>query len=172
MNLLTTHNKRGDFTGILYLIVMIAAFAIFLLILGYVVPQIYNPLKQQIGTTAEINQSLDAGINVSQNTFPVIWFIMFAGLVIGLMITAWFIPSHPIFFPIFAILMVIAIIVGMALSNAYESLSAEATLSGAATEQSSIGFVMLNLPYVAFIIGILTLIISFAKPGGQDVSPG
>ena len=158
-------NNKGDFTGLLFFVVSIAAFGIFLLIVGYVVPQIYTQLQNQMGVSVDINNSFSSGSNVAQNTLPVIWMIMFGGLLLGLMATAWFVPSHPIFAPIFGILMVITIFVSIALSNAYQSLAANATLSSTAADQGAIGFILNNLPYVSFAIGILVLIISYAKPG-------
>ncbi len=160
-------NKRGDFTGVLFFVVSIAAFAIFLLIIGYIVPEIMNPLKEQMGISEEINNSLQAGINITQNTLPVLWFIMFGGLLLGLFVTAWFIPSHPIFAPIFGILMIVTIFVSIALSNAYEALAEHATLSSTAAEQGAIVFMMSNLPYLAFIIGVVILVLAYAKPGSS-----
>jgi len=164
-------NKKADFTGILVLIVSIAAFAFFLVIVGYVVPKITTPLQEQLGITQEINNSLQAGVNLTTNTFPTLWMIMFGGLMLGLFITAWFIPSHPIFIPIFAILLIIAVVIAIPISNAYSDFAANPTLSGTANQYGLINFVMGNLPIIAFFIGIIILIISFAKPGGQDVIP-
>lgn len=158
--------KKGDFTGVLFLIISIAAFAFFLIIVGFITPQIMNPMKNAMGHTTEINKSFDASINVAEHTLPTIWMIIFGGLMLGLFVTAWFIPSHPIFVPVFAILLVATIIVAIPLSNAYESLSQKSELTTAASQQSLIGFFMLKLPYVAFVVGIVILIVSYAKPSG------
>ena len=158
-------NKRGDFTGLLYLIVSISIFAIFLLIVGYIAPLISNGLVSKIGISAEINYSLGATTYVAQHTLPTLWMIMFGGLLLGLFATSFFIRTHPIFVPIFGLLLIVAILIAVPLSNAYEELSANAILSGAAAEQSLVGFLMVNLPLTTLIIGLLTLIITFAKPG-------
>jgi hypothetical protein len=165
-------NKRGDFTGLLFLIVFIAAFAIFLLVLGYVTPLINNALIPQIGISAEINNSFIAANNVAANTLPTIWLIVFTGLMLGVFATAWFIPSHPIFFPFFVILMVVAILVAIPLSNAYTQLSDISTLQSIGLQQQTIKFLMSNLPYVAFVLGLLVLILSFAKPTNDFAIPG
>ena len=162
-------NKRGDFTGLIYLIVSISIFAIFLLIIGNIVPQISTNLATQIGISTEINNSLGASTSVAQKTLPVLWMIMFGGLLLGLFATSFFIRTHPIFVPIFGLLLVVAIMFAIPLSNAYEELANNAILAGAAAEQSMIGFIMINLPLTTLIIGLLTLIITFAKPG-EDVS--
>ena len=161
-------NKRGDFTGVLFLIVSIAIFAIFLLIVGYIVPQITTPLADKIGISEEINNSLGATTSVAENTFPTLWLILFGGLMLGLFATSFFIDTHPIFVPIFALLLIIAVVVAIPISNAYEALAEEATLSDAAAQQGLIVFIMSNLPLVTFIVGLLSLIIAFAKPGGNQ----
>jgi len=161
-------NKRGDFTGVIFLVVSISIFAIFLLIVGYIAPQISNTLANQIGISTEINNSLGATTSVAENTLPTIWLILFGGLMLGLFATSFFIDTHPIFVPIFALLLIIAVIVAIPISNAYEELSENATLAGAAAQQGLIVFIMTKLPIVAFIVGILSLIIAFAKPGGNQ----
>ena len=158
-------NKKGDFTGVIFLVVSVAIFAIFLLIVGYIAPEISNAVVDKIGITPEINNSLNATTSVAENTLPTIWLIIFGGLMLGLFATSFFIESHPIFVPIFALLLIIAIVIAIPLSNAYEELSENATLTGAAAEQGLIYFIMTNLPLVTFIVGILSLIIAFAKPG-------
>ncbi len=163
-------NKRGDFTGVLFLVVMIAVFAIFLLIVGYIAPEISNELVTRIGVSDAVNNSLIATTNTAQNTLPVIWLVMFGGLMLGLFATAWFVPSHPIFAIPFAILMVITVLVSVALSNAYEELAANTTLATAAGQQSLIGFIMINLPLVSLVIGAIIMVISFAKPSGVEQS--
>lgn len=163
-------NKRGDFTGVLFMIVMIATFAIFLLIVGYIAPEISNELVKNIGISSEINNSLIATTNTAQNTLPVVWLFLFGGLMLGLFATAWFVPSHPIFAPVFGILMVITVLVSVALSNAYEELTNNAILAGAAAEQGVVVFIMINLPLLSVILGAIIMVISFAKPPGGDQS--
>jgi len=159
-------NKRGDLTGILYFITMISAFAIFLLIAGFIATEISTNVKEKINSTNdEVNNAFDATTNTARNTLSVIWYVMFGGLLLGLLVTSWYIPSQPVFVPIFLVLLVIAIIVGVAMSNAYEALYEVTNFSSISTTQSSIFFVMSNLPYVALIIGLIGLIVTFAKPG-------
>jgi len=163
-------NKRGDFTGILYLIVMITAFAFFLLIAGYIGDKINTAVKDQINSNdTNVNQALNASINISNHTLSAVWYIVFAGLLIGLIITSWYMPTQPIFVPVFIILLIIAIIVGIAMSNAYEEFYAVDDFEDISATQTSINFIMSNLPYTALIIGIISLIVTFAKPKEEAV---
>jgi len=166
--LIKKKNKRGDFTGLLYMLVMISAFAFFLLIAGYISTTVSGELKDKFNSsTDQVNTAFDATTNTANNTLSAVWFIMFGGLLLGLFITAYFIPTNPIFVPIFIILLVITIIVGVAMSNAYEQLYEIDTFSDIADTQGSINFIMTNLPYVALILGIIVLIITFAKTRGE-----
>jgi len=168
MRSILIQNKRGDIIGLLYLIVMIAAFAFFLLIVGYLGNEINTRMKTQLNSSnSEINEAFDASVNVSRQTLSALWFIMFGGLLLGLLITAWYMPTNPLFVPVFIILLVVAIIVGVAMSNAYEVLYANTTLEDIAETQTSINFIMDKLPYTALIVGIISLIVTFAKPKSE-----
>jgi len=161
-------SKKGDLTGLLYLIVMVSAFAFFLLIAGYIGNEINTSMKEQLNSSSsEVNEAFDASVNVSNQTLSALWFIMFGGLLLGLLITAWYMPTNPIFVPVFIILLVVAVIVGVAMSNAYEQLYANEILGDIAETQSSINFVMSQLPYMALIVGIISLIVTFAKPKSE-----
>ena len=157
--------KKGDFTGLIFLIVSISVFAIFLLIVGYIAPQISDKLVEQIGISDEINNSLGQTKAIAENTLPTVWLIMFGGLMLGLFATSYFIDTHPIFVPIFGFLLVVAIMISVPISNAYEELQENAILSGAAANQGVIVFIMTYLPFITLIIGLLSLVITFAKPG-------
>jgi len=164
-------NKRGDFTGLLYLVVMIAAIAFFLLIAGYISTQISTSMDDKIGTlNNESSEMFDATTNTANNSLTAVWFIIFGGLLLGLFITAWKIPTSPIYVPIFIILLIITIIVAVAMSNAYEMLYQSNQLEDIANTQGAINFIMSNLPYVALIIGIIVFIITYAKPG-EELAP-
>jgi len=166
-------DKKGDFTGMLYAIVMLSAFAIFVLILAFIGSTIGTEVKDKINSDNEdVNASFDATINVSNNTLTAVWYVLFGGLIMGLMITSWYMPTHPVLVAPFIILLIIAVIVGVAMSNAYEMLSDVPQLSDAVDTQTNINFIMANLPYIALVIGIIALIITFAKPGGSEAVIG
>jgi len=162
-------NNRGDLTGIFYLIITIATLSFVLLIGGYVADTISTEMKEQINTTnTEINNAFSISSTVATETLPVVWFVIFAGMLLILLVTSYFMSTNPIFVPIFIILLVIAILIGYALSETYVKLYDVPEFSSISATQASIYFIMSNLPYVAMIIGFLGLIITFAKPGGQS----
>lgn len=158
-------NKRGDLTGIFYLVVTIAALAIVILIGGYIGDTVGTELKDEINSSNEhINKAFDTTINTSKQTLSVIWYVIFIGMLLSLLITSYFAKSHPIFVPVFIILLIIAIILGVGLSNAYEELYNVSDFSTISDTQTSVYFVMTNLPYTALVVGFIGLIITFTKP--------
>jgi len=166
---LNLENKRGDFTGLLYLIVSIVAMAFFLLIVGFITNEMGGEIKDQLDSnTPEVNESIEASINTANRTLSSVWYVMFGGLVLGLFITAWHMRTEPIYVPVFIILLIVTIIIGIIMSNAYESLRDVTEFSDVAATQTSISFMMDKLPYIALIIGLLALIITFAKPRGGE----
>lgn len=165
--------KKGDFTGMLYLIIMLSGFAFFVLILAYIGSTIGGEVRDKINSDVpEVNASFNATINVANNTLSAVWYVVFGGLLLGLMITAWYVPTHPIMVAPFIVLLIIAVIIGVAMSNTYEKLTEVSQLSTAAGTQGSINFIMSNLPYTALVIGIIALIITFAKPRGGETAIG
>jgi len=169
MRTILKSNKRGDFSGALYLIVMISAFAIFLLIAGYISSTISTELDNKINSDRpEVSEAFNATIDTTEQTLSALWYVMFGGLTIGLLITSWHMRTEPIYVPIFIILLVVTIIVGVAMSAAYEELYGVTYFSSIAGTQSSINYMMNKLPYVALIIGLIGLIVTFAKPKGDS----
>lgn len=165
-------DKRGNFAGLLYAIVTIAALGFVILIGGYIANTFSDELQTKIASdTPEVNESFQATKNVANNTLSAVWYVVFAGLILGLMITAWYIPTHPIFAAPFIVLLIITVIIGVALSNVYQKLYGVSQFSSIASTQGSVNFILSNLPYVALVIGIIVLIITFAKPGKGGAAP-
>jgi len=163
---LSLKEKKGDLTGVIFFIASISAFAIFLLIVGYIAVEVSTGMKNTMNSSStEVNEAFDTTITVSTVTLSSLWYIIFGGLLIGLFITAWFIPTHPVFAVPFIILLTIAIVLGVAMSNAYESLQDVTELQSTSLWQSGIGWVMSKLPFVALIVGIMALVVTFSKPG-------
>lgn len=164
-------NKRSDFTGVLFLIVSIVAFGFFILVLGYVTPLISEKISDEINSSDyRINEAFGTSTSVSQNGLSNVWLILFAGLVIGLFITSWLIPTEPIFIPIFIILLVITVVVGHILSQAYLEFYSLSVFEDTAATQTIPAFILVNLPYIGLIVGLTSLVISFAKPKGGTIA--
>ena len=159
-------SKKGNPVAGLIFIVLIAAFAIFLLIVGFIGNEVAIELKHKIGITDEINDSLQTTITTATITINTLWYILFAGLLLGLIVQAMMMQEYPkVMVPIFVLTLIVSVIVAIVLSNTYVAISEQATLATASAFQVGIGFIMRKLPYVAVIVGLLAIIIIFTRDG-------
>ena len=165
-------NKKGNLVYTLYLIAGLSALAICLLIMGYLGNTVGTSVLEALNDSSQfesVNRSIQASISVSTNLLGPIWYIAFAGLILGVFASAWAVRFSAIYIPVFLILLITTVIVGVALSNAYEALAAVPVLSQAASEQAMVGLAMNNLPIIALIIGLAAIFITFAVPKEEQV---
>jgi len=151
----------------LVFIVLIAAFGIFLLITGYIGNTVATELQEKIGITEEINDSLQTTITTSTVTINTLWYILFAGLLLGLIVQAMMAREYPkVMVPIFVLTLIITVIIAMVLANTYDELANNAQLASASAYQGGIHFIMNSLPYLAVIVGLLSMVIIFTRGAG------
>lgn len=118
---------------------------------------------------SKINESATA-VDVLQGTRTMLGKLdylilgVFIALVLGLIITSWFIGGNPLFMFVYFIVITLAVIVAAILSNVWE------TVSGASVFGTTLGsfplsnHIMLLLPYYIGVIGFIGIVIMFAKP--------
>jgi len=160
-------SKKGNPVAGIVFIVLISAFALFLLIVGFIGNEVASELQTKIGITDEINASLQTTITTSTVTISTLWYILFAGLLLGLIVQAMLAIEYPkVMLPIFFLTLIISVIIAVAMSNAYEAVATNANLASASTYQQGIYFIMTKLPYLAVIVGLLAIIIIFTRDSG------
>lgn len=166
-------DKKGNIGAILFMIASLGAFAIFLLVVGTIIPQINEKVEEgltsQTNVSEEVLAPLEKSTDITGSVLSSLWYIMFGGLLIGLIITGFLMPTNPIFIPIFAIMLITTIILAMAMSNAYEQIQSTAGFQVSVEEQGAIGFVMDKLPLIALIIGLIVLFVTYAKSRGEGL---
>jgi len=166
--------KKGNPAAGIIFIVTIAAFAIFLLIVGYMGNTIAVELKEKMGDDyASVNKSFDTTITTSTVTINTLWYILFAGMLLGLIVQAMLIQQYPkVMVPIFILTLIISVIIAIVLANAYVEIYNQAELASASVWQSGIYFVMSKLPLIAVVVGIISIIIIFTRDSSMGGSGG
>jgi len=158
-------NKKGSIIDIAFLLVGIFGLAFFILIVGYVFPQITDKIKDsQIGENNDSLQALEATDGITQR-FDVIFLTIFSGLVFAVLITSFFIDSHPIFIPVYILALGLLVLFAVIAENIYEAFSLSDQLSSTTLTYPITNAIMLNLVYVAIGAGILSMVLIFAKRG-------
>ena len=167
-------NTRGQaaVAGITF-IVLIAAFALYLLIVGFIGNTLGTELQEKIGINDEINDSLQTTITISTVTINTLWYVLFAILLLWLIIEAMMAQQYPkVMVPIFILTLIISVIVAIVLANAYEQVYNQTELASASIWQSGIYFIMTKLPYIAVIVGLLAIVIIFTRDGATGGGGG
>lgn len=167
-------NKKGNLSDTLWIAGIIFGSAIMLLLIYFVWSQIAPNLNESLtaamsdhGATynvTEKNAQLSSALTLYDAMFP---FFMI-GLVIFVIISAFFMKSHPAFFFISILLLAIFIVVTIIFSNVYQQVSETSELADATSEFVITTLVMQMLPYLILITGFIVSIIYFAKPGGGN----
>lgn len=165
--------KKGDLPDMIIFLITIFVFAIGLLIMAYVIPEISVGLN-----TAGLNDSTEAqsaideltelGVNGMQKGF----LFLFTGFVMGLMISSFLIRTHPIFIFLYIIFLGLTVFLGTYVGNAFEQVATSSALATTTATQTYITIVMQNIVLITLAVGALSMIIIFAKFSGFGRSGG
>ena len=172
-------NKKGqtDFISIFFVLTVLFGISIFVVILynAYdenIKDNLNNALTSSTDVDANANvtemlEQTSGGLRMFNPMFPLLLIGLFGfGLVMALMGR-----SHPVFFFVGIVILAVAIILAVVFSNAYESITDNASFSNAADEFSVLTLVMNNLPLVIFILFIAISAVLYgmrtpSSPGG------
>jgi len=164
-------NKKGSMEDVIFIAIIAAVFAIFILVVAYITPQISDKLRD-----TDINDSAAArtALNYS-DTFAsrlnVVFLIIFVGLLMGMLVSAFLIDAHPIFIPIFIIFLGFAVVAGVIMSNVYEAFSEDTEFAATAAQNTFVSAILGNYVLIIIVIGVLSMILTFGKSrlfGGRE----
>lgn len=160
-------NKKGQALFDLTILVIIIFFLALAAIFGGFIYSELNDEIQNDNDFSAVAKSTSQGLEDNYvSMFDNIIFIAVILLWLGLIITSFFIDSHPIFFIITIVFMVLVFIAGMAISNAYEEVTDDEDLSGYAANFTKTNFIFDNFLIVLIVIGFTTALALYAKGGG------
>jgi len=158
-------NARGSILDLLYLMILLFVFAIGTLIAFTVWEEYKGATNSSSGinlSTSTFDHIQEKQDQVMQN-FDYIFVFIIVGLTIALIASTFALKTHPIFFWISLLLLIIFLIIAGAFSNSYEVLTNNTNIAPADAEYDIMGFVMDRLPLFILIISMITLIALYAK---------
>lgn len=155
-------SKKGSIADTFVVPVVIFTLAIIVVLGLYLGNTISTNLIPHINSS---QAAVDAVNNVTAAlpTFDYFFLAVFIGLILAAIVSGFLIDAHPIFALLFFIMMIIATVVAVPLSNAYEALTSDPLIAPSAAQFPIINAVMSHLPLIALIIGILMIIVIYAK---------
>jgi len=145
--------------------VLIFTFAIGFFTIHYTVNTTVDQLiaEPSINESAAATETMTVSKTIS-NRLDYVIFGLFIALVLGVIITGWFVGGNPIFMFIYFIVVVIAVVLGMIFSNVWTNISESSIFGTTVTYFTITNNIMVNLPIYLAIIGIIGLVVMFAKP--------
>ena len=123
---------------------------------------IQNAVGSGVNATAVIEQHMGA-INTAYSSLKWITTMLIIGMIFAIIIHSYLIQANPMYFTLYVFLMIIAIVVSAPLSNAYEMVYSNPTLSSSFAGFWGQTFIFLNLPVWVTVIGFLGGIIMFVN---------
>ena len=158
--------------------IIMAAVIVFMFAIGFfVVYSVTGSVTTQMMGISAINESeaameaLEGSVAVS-NRMDYVVFGVFIALVLGIIITGWFIGGNPIYMGIYFLVVVIGVVISTVLSNTWETVSQSSIFGSTVTHFLITNNIMTNLPLYIGIIGFVGIVVMFAKPylfGGENV---
>lgn len=168
-------NKKGGFTD-LFIFMIVAVCIVFIsVIFLYLGGKAQAEVQEKIGgvmfgndnSTDIIDNSLGAVNRAYQSLYWISVFLI-VGMVISIFIGSYLVTTKPVFFIPYILIVIIAVIVSVGISNAYEQVMLDPTLASTFAGMVGANFIMLKLPIWISVIGITGGIIMFARMGSKE----
>ena len=152
--------------------VLLFAFGIAFLFFNRIGHDITNNLKNnsQINATPEAVSVLNSTNNVI-NKMDYIYFGLFLGLAILTIVASWFVGGYPLFTALYFLMIILFVVFSTILKAIWTELSSKAIFSSTLINLPITNHLLTNLPMYTAIIGLIGVIVMFAKPYIAEQTP-
>ena len=158
-------NKKGTARDIIFFAIVIFTFGIGFFVVDYMINTSVDKLleNEQINGTAGTVTALE-GMKTTALRMDYVVFGLFIALILGMIITAWFVGGHPIFMFIYFLVVVIGVVISTVLANTWEHITQNITVFGTTIQNFTItNNIIINLPIYVGILGFIGLIVMFTS---------
>jgi len=150
--------------------IVVIGFILFALGMGFFILNFtMNTTVDHLLNTSQINESADvrnafSSMSTVVNRLDYVIFALFIGLTLGLIISGWFVGGNAIFMFIYFLIVSITIAICTVLSNIWVQVSESSVFGTTVVSFPTTNHILSYLPYYITVIGIIGLIVMFAKP--------
>lgn len=158
-------NKKGSIGDGIFLVVSFFVIAIIFIFAYQMMTGINEGMQDSDGVSDHGKELMESSTNNFASLFNNIFFYFFIGLILAVIIGAYFIKVHPALYWISVPILAFIIWLSAIFSNIYKSISTSENLAASAAEFGYITFIFDH--YVYFVTGIVLLLslALFAKRG-------
>jgi hypothetical protein len=168
-------NKKGSgadlFLFMILSIVVVFICAIFIYLGGTSLNMVHQTMDNMTFGDANTSQVIDQTFGkVNQAYQSLYWISIFliVGMILSIFIGSYMVTTKPVFFIPYIFVVIIAIVVSVGLSNAYEMVANDPTLASTFAGFVGANFIMSKLPIWITIIGFVGGIIMFTRMGSRE----
>ena len=160
--------KKAQIGDMIFVLVTITSIALTMLVALHVYDKIGSSFEESSLSTNESTQAYN-DMGGAFNLFDKAYAFIVIGLIIAMLISSYFIPSHPIFIVINIFGFLILVFLGAVFSNLYVDFVNQPGFNATLFESTygTTAFIVTKLPWIGAIITFLGTIIMFAK-GSQE----
>lgn len=159
-------NKKGSVIDILYIILVLFGLSIVLLVGFKMYSNITNDLAAQYPDVASATLAQSSLQQMFLNYDKLLMFIFVMGI-IGTVILAFFLDSHPVFTIIAVIVLILFTLFAGVLSNLYEDIEQSPSLQNEVAQYPITSFFWLHLPKFTVLSIVVVIVVTFAKGRSQ-----
>ncbi len=159
--------KKGSLLDLPYVLVILVVIGLVIMFSYFILKEFRDNTSDQL-TSPHAQLALNEGLNTLK-LFDFFFIMILVGATIGVVIGAFYINSHPAFFWIAVLVLVICGLLGAILSNVFDEVTSDDKLGNTTEEFKIIPYVEGKLPSYVIIIGFLLLVILYAKSGDLGV---
>jgi hypothetical protein len=157
-------NKKGSIIfDSIWIIVFLVAFGLITIISYMLYTNWVNDAGPMLSNPDNVNSNLFAKADTALKSLDYMFIFIIVGLTIMLIISAFSIQSHPIFFFISLIALVVIIIISAQFSNVFHDITHADEFINSSNQFSLINKVMDKLPFYITLMVIITLIVLYGK---------
>jgi len=157
------NSKKGNLQDLIVIPVFLFIIA-FSFVLGFYIYGEMNTEIQAADLTTTSKQMFSDNYDTYNGTFDGIFLFIMVGLGLTVVISAFFIRAHPIFYFVSLIVYAFITVISAILSNAYEELVGT-TLAAAAGQFPIVDNLLSNFPYYMMGLSFVVAIVLYAKRG-------
>lgn len=152
--------KKGGVIDVIFIVIVMFVVAIGFVFLSTVWQKLEPRMLDLVSSDANANASIGY-TTVLANSLDNIFLVFFVFMVIAVIILAFQVEFHPIFYFLFIIVMAFGLMLAVIFSNTYEKIIDRSQVN--ASLFGTQNYIMANLPGIFLIIGILAILAIYIK---------
>lgn len=171
-------NKKGAFTDLFLFMIIAFVLVVMCAVMLYMTTTVGSDIREKIGemdlvgdgnknATQVYDDTLGYTVEQFKSLYWISIFLIF-GMIFSIWIGSYLVTTKPIFFIPYIFILIIAVIVSVGISNAYEIIAQDPTLASTFAGFLGASFIMAKLPMVVTVVGVIGAIIMFVRMGSAS----